>query len=130
MSIKLNTDICSIIANFIYKPKYILLDWININDLNWITLSTNPNAIDLLMENPDKIHWQYLSMNSNAIELLKENPDKIDYKYLNVNTSIHSLKLRKNIDLSYNSSNKDIFILKDINETTDIIKKTLEIILT
>ena len=69
-------------------------------------------------------------MNSNAIELLIENQDKIDHIYLNVNTSINSLKLRKNIDWSYISANEDIFILKDINETTDIIKKTLDIILT
>jgi len=83
-----------------------------------------------LRENPNKINWQYLCINPNAIELLIENPHKIDYTYLNINKSIEILKLHKNIDWAYNSSNKDIFILKDKNETIDIIKKTLEIILT
>jgi len=102
----------------------------NRDKINWKYLSENPAAIQLLKENPDKINWKYLCINYNAIELLKENPDKINYTYLNINNSIESLKLYKNIDWTYNSSNKDIFILKDINETIDIIKKTLEIIFT
>jgi len=79
MNIKLNNDICSIISNYIYKPKYQLLNWININDLNFISLSSNPYAIELLSENKDKINWDILSSNYNAIELLSENPDKINW---------------------------------------------------
>ena len=67
MNIKLNDDICSIISKYIYKPKYKLLDWININDLNFISLSSNPYAIDLLKENKNKINWDLLSSNPNAI---------------------------------------------------------------
>jgi hypothetical protein len=52
-----------------YQPKtlYKLLDWIDINKLNWDELSFNPNSIQLLEKNPDKICWNYLSKNSNAI---------------------------------------------------------------
>jgi hypothetical protein len=42
---------------------YILLDWIDINKLNWHLLSENLNAIDLLKDNQDKINFSYLSLN-------------------------------------------------------------------
>jgi hypothetical protein len=48
-----------------------LRDWININKINWVSLSENPNAIELLKENKDKINWRRLSKNPNAIELLE-----------------------------------------------------------
>jgi hypothetical protein len=32
------------------EDNYGLLDWIDINKLNWIFLSTNPNAIHLLVK--------------------------------------------------------------------------------
>ena len=40
---KLNNDICLIIAKYlaIIKPKYKLLDWININDINYKYLLFN-----------------------------------------------------------------------------------------
>ncbi len=38
-----------------------LRDWIDINKLDWVTLSENPNAIELLKENPEKINWTFLS---------------------------------------------------------------------
>ena len=72
---------------------YKLRDWIDINKLNWNYLSSNPNAIKLLKENPDKIDWDYLSSNKNAIELLKEKPDKINWKYLSLN--INAIELLK-----------------------------------
>jgi hypothetical protein len=40
-----------------------LLDWIDINKLNWTMLSKNHNAIHLLEKNLDKINWRYLSAN-------------------------------------------------------------------
>ena len=54
-----------------------LLDWIDIEKLDWNYLSSDPNAIELLEANPDKINWYYLSSNPNAIELLEANLDKI-----------------------------------------------------
>ena len=73
------------------KPLYKLLDWIDINNLNWAYLSTNPNAIPLLEKNPDKIYWDRLSTNPNAIHLLEENPNKILWTYLSKNPSIFEL---------------------------------------
>jgi len=63
---KLNNDICLIIAKYLIKPKYKLLDWININDINYKYLSSNPHpaAIELLKANPDKIDWDGFSLNS------------------------------------------------------------------
>ena len=45
-----------------------LLEWIDINKLNWLELSKNENAIELLKANPDKINWLKLSLNPNAID--------------------------------------------------------------
>ena len=55
------------------------LYWILENKINWIWLSENPNAINLLEQNLDKIIWQYLSGNPNAIHLLEQNLYKIDW---------------------------------------------------
>ena len=55
-----------------------LLPWIDKSKLNWYSLLLNPNAIELLKENPKKIDWDYLSYNPNAIDLLKKNPKKIN----------------------------------------------------
>ena len=45
-----------------------LLNWIDINRLDWRSLSKNPNAIELLEQNIDRIDWDKLSKNRNAIE--------------------------------------------------------------
>jgi len=79
------------------KPILKLKKWINPNKLNWIELSANPNAIELLEENPKKIDWTYLSLNPNAIELLKENPEKIDWTELSLNPNAIEL-LTQNFD--------------------------------
>jgi hypothetical protein len=55
-----------------------LRDWIDINKINWVYLSKNPNALELLKENQNIINWSCLSENPNAIDLLKENKDKIN----------------------------------------------------
>ena len=74
--------------NIVDNKKLILLDWININNLDWYNLSQNPNAIDLLLENKNKINWLSIMRNPNAIKLfnttninwsiLSENPNAID----------------------------------------------------
>ena len=81
----------------IFKIKYVLKDWIPIEKLDWKFLSINPNAIDLLKENPDKIiYWRELSGNPNAIDLLKENYDNIYWEFLSENPNAIEL-LRENI---------------------------------
>ena len=47
----------------ILPTKYVLLDWIDKDKLEWMMLSQNPNAIDLLKENQGKIDWYELSAN-------------------------------------------------------------------
>ena len=73
--------------SFLPKKK-VLLEWIDIEKLNWKMLSVNVNAIDLLEANKDKINWKYLSRNPNAICLLLDNKDKIDWCWLSKNPSI------------------------------------------
>ena len=62
-----------------------LKHWIDIEKLDWRSLSANPNAIPLLEQNLDKIEWNYLSGNPNAIHLLEKNIDKIRWEYLSFN---------------------------------------------
>jgi len=97
-------------------------------DISWNAISQNDNdeALDLLLEHPNKINWNYLSGNSNdkAIELLKKNPEKICWCnfILNTNEKIIPI-LIKNLDkirwfsLFYKNSNKNIKdIMKKYNE--------------
>ena len=93
--VELPLDICNMIAD--YLPKYVLHDWIDINKLSWIQLSSSPFAIELLKENPDKIDWCMLSGNPAAIQLLKENPNKIDWERLSRNPAAIEL-LQSNPD--------------------------------
>ena len=72
-------DLLHIVASFHSKPRMKLLDWVDINKLDWDELSCNPNAMHLLEAYPEKIDWQYLSSNPNAIHLLKANPMKINW---------------------------------------------------
>ena len=72
---------------------YKLLDWIDHDKLDWSNLSSNPNAIHLLENNPEKIDWSRLSSNPNAIHILEKNPDKIYWFVLSRNPSaMHLLK--------------------------------------
>ena len=57
-----------------------LRDWVNIDKIEWFSLSYNQNAVELLKENQDKIDWEALSFNKNAIELLKKKQDIINNK--------------------------------------------------
>ncbi len=61
--LSLSDDLLKLIASFLIKPKYKLLDWINQNKLDWRHLSANLNAIQILERNLDKIDWINLSRN-------------------------------------------------------------------
>ena len=76
-------------------------DYKNLVDkIDWASLSTNANAIELLKEYPHKIKWEYLSANTAAIDWLKENKNAIDGGMLSENpAAIELLKEnRKKID--------------------------------
>ena len=83
----------------IFKIKYKLKDWIPPEKLDWVYLSANPNAIEMLKANPNKIHKMGLSRNTNdeAIELLNAYPNKIDWWVLSSNPTAIEL-LKKNLD--------------------------------
>ena len=61
----------------ILPTKYVLLDWIDKDKLDWDSLCLNLNAIDLLENNQDKVNWSKLSSNHNAIDLIKK---QIEYE--------------------------------------------------
>jgi hypothetical protein len=103
----------------IFKLKYKLKDWIPLEKLDWLFLSANPNAIDLLKANPKKIVWWKLSSNPNAIELLKANKTKIEWDYLSLNTNPYAIELLKEnqdkIDWHYLSTNPNAIELLKAN---------------
>ena len=80
-------DLLYIVASFITKPRMKLLDWIPEDKLNWIWLSSNSNAIQLLEKYPKKINWAFLSANPSIFE--------IDTNQ----TKIYTMKKAKNIDI-------------------------------
>jgi hypothetical protein len=108
------------------ETKYKLLDWIDESKLKWHGLTSNKNAFDLLLQNPDKIdkgafsnkkcqramdylekhpekiNWEWLSSNVEAIEILKKNPDKIDYANLCINKHPDAIKI---IEQNLNKAN-------------------------
>jgi len=73
--------------------KYVLLDWIDKDKLDWDYLSYNPNAIELLKTNIKKINWKNVYENPNAIDLLKDRR-KIDWIELSKN--LNAIDLLKN----------------------------------
>ena len=57
-----------------------LLDWIDIKSVKNGNLSLNPNAIHTLEQTQNSIDWLRLSANINAIDLLKKNrKNRLDY---------------------------------------------------
>ena len=53
------------------RPIWKLRDWVDVEKLDWMMLSYNKNAIQLLEENPEKINWENLSENEITIDFLK-----------------------------------------------------------
>ena len=83
---------------------YELLDWINEEELRWIGLSMNPDAIHLQERNPDKINWSVLSKNPNAIYLLEKKREKVIWSLLSHNPSKEKNQLQ--VCVSKNENNK------------------------
>jgi|LakMenE18May11ns_1017448.scaffolds.fasta_scaffold9879829_1 hypothetical protein len=126
MDLSLSTDICDIIADNFYTTEYVLEDWVaNADNFSFKYISSNPNAIDFLKKNPQYINFDELSLNTNpeaidlyinddtddykcfhndnyyALNILKKNQDKINWKLLSSNTSRLNLslpRLNDNID--------------------------------
>ena len=104
-----------------YKKK-VLLNWINIDKIQWNSLSKNIYAYDLLKDNQDKICWNSLSKNIYAIDLLEKNQDKINWNNLCLNkNAIHILENNLDkVDWNNLSLNKNaIHILKENKDKID-----------
>jgi hypothetical protein len=82
-------------------------NWVNVNKLNWDSLSENPNAINILKENKNKINWYKLALNPNAIELF----DEIDWE------RAHSISILSSIVL------ENYKILNNISELNQNLSK-------
>ena len=80
----------------IYKLQF----WMDgmMNKIDWIMLSMNPAAINLIRSNLDKIDWFCLSSNPAAIDILKAHPDKICWELF--------AKLSEAIDMIKESAEK------------------------
>ena len=63
----------------------------NIDKVDWVWLSRNPNAIPILEKNIDKVNWHCLSLNPNAIPILEKNLDKVNWNMLSKNPNAHLL---------------------------------------
>jgi len=92
--------------------KYVLRDWVSKEKLDWIALSRNPCAIEILMEKADyenslteeeynmledkkKISWMRLCYNEEATDILKKYPSKILWSYLSNNSKQHVVDMIK-----------------------------------
>ena len=124
----------------LFPVKYVLRDWIPLNELVWNSLSRNPSpkAIEILKENMDKIYWDLLSANPSAIELLREkieddkdiddddlidleSEDKINWSFLSANPNAIEL-LEENYDnIDWKMLSKNPNAIKLLEENYDNI---------
>ena len=74
------------------------------NEVNWHTLSKNPNAIHILEKNLDKVDWHALSMNPNTIHILEKNLDKVNWSELSGNPNIFDYDYKKIKNTLYNDN--------------------------
>ena len=60
-------DVLNIIVDYAWD--YMAFkDFVDIKNISWSYLSSNPNAIHLFEKNLDKINWAYLSQNPNIFK--------------------------------------------------------------
>ena len=106
-----------------------LKDFVQYDKINWRQLSTNPNAIHILEQNPDKIRWDMLSKNPNAIHILEKNMYHINWCCLSTNpNAIHLLEQNMDKIRWFSlSKNPSIFELdyKGMKERCSIYKEEL-----
>jgi len=74
-------DILKLIISYAIQPEYKLLDWININNLNFYNLSLNANlpfATKIIKKYSYCINWGHFLNNPNAHRYLDKNIDLIN----------------------------------------------------
>ena len=112
----LNENVIFKILAFYWRllpKKKVLLDWINPNNLDWIVLSKNPMAVDLLRENIHEIHWTNLSRNEKVIDLLKQYYSNINWKELSLNKNAISLLQNNQDKIDWCNLSKNLLIFTD-----------------
>ena len=78
-----------------------LIDWVDKKkDRLSRTIYSNPNALDYIANHTEEIDWFFLSQNTNpkAIHIIEQHPDKINLEWLSGNPSAIHL-LEKNFDI-------------------------------
>jgi hypothetical protein len=100
-----------------FNVKYKLLDWINVDNLEWNLLSINPRAISLLEQYPEKINWNYIQANSNKTQLSKQIPAQM--------TCITHEKINKIQGLMNNLYDDDNTSLEQDQDDIDRLHHTL-----
>jgi methionine-rich copper-binding protein CopC len=85
-----------------------------LDDIDWESLSSNPNAIDLLQKYSYKINWSWLSGNTNprAIEMLKTHSHLIDWRVLSANPAAIDM-LKNKIEKESKMNERQLEKLKD-----------------
>jgi hypothetical protein len=98
----------------------------NIGLIYWpyFSINTSPKAIEYLKCNPDKIDWVFLSMNPAAEELILENLDKIDWTTLSKNPIIFEFNIYKSETVKSTQIYKEELIALAMHP--DRIKKYLD----
>lgn len=74
------------------------INW-KMDNIHWTFLCSNPAAIPLLEKKPKKIHWPVFSANPGAIDILEKNLDKVCWDMLCTNSNPRAISLlEKNLD--------------------------------
>jgi hypothetical protein len=103
-----------------------LREWIPVNRLDVNHLSSNPNAVQYLLENHfDRIFWWHFSSNPEAVDFLLQHPERIVWKGFSSNPNPKALEfMKKNkVEIDYmnlcKNPNPDSFEL--LMEKPDLI---------
>lgn len=94
----------------------------------WDELSSNPNAIDLLLRNMEKINWDLFSLNTNkhAVDILEKNLDKAEWYNLARNPKAIRI-IEKYIDVLKNEKFDYIWRALSSNpEAISILEKNID----
>ena len=79
-----------------FRPIYKLLDWVDVEKLDFQTLSKNHNAITLLLQNIDRIEMHAFSLNTHpiAVNMLSFAFHRIHWTNLSENPSAAHILLK------------------------------------
>jgi hypothetical protein len=108
-----NKNAMEILEEYIYK-------------VNWSKLSANPNALPILLNNPDRIDYNMFSTNPKALDYLEKNVHKINWFQL-----FHNPNIKNYMHLVENNLDKitqlDLWrVLCKMPEAIGLIERNLE----